>query len=186
MTESKRQEQQDAREEISEVTKDILRMQLPIQIPGLGHVNMYALVDDDGVAVIDPGLPGEDTWNSIKHRLKQAGLEPRHIHTVFITHSHPDHSAAPSRSPRNRAPGSWPTADSISAAPAARRATPICQRSIQKTIQKCTPNTTDELMLMAPAINTTNLRSTISRRTWSSSNATAAEPATRCSISSAH
>ncbi len=66
-------------------------MQLPIRIPGLGHVNMYALVDDDGVAVVDPGLPGEDTWSSIKHRLKQAGFEPRHIHTVFITHSHPDH-----------------------------------------------------------------------------------------------
>ena len=66
-------------------------MQLPIQVPGLGHVNMYGLVDREGVAVIDPGLPGEETWNSIKHRLKQAGLEPRHIHTVFITHSHPDH-----------------------------------------------------------------------------------------------
>lgn len=87
----KRQEQEDAREEISEVADGILRMELPIRIPGLGHVNMYALVDDDGVAVIDPGLPGVDTWNAIQHRLKQAGLEPRHIHTVLITHSHPDH-----------------------------------------------------------------------------------------------
>lgn len=66
-------------------------MQLPISMPGLGHVNMYALIDEDGAAVIDPGLPGAETWNAIKHRLKQAGLEPRHIHTVFITHSHPDH-----------------------------------------------------------------------------------------------
>ena len=66
-------------------------MQLPISIPGLGHVNMYALIDDDGAALIDPGLPGTATWDAILHRLKQAGLEPRHIHTVFITHSHPDH-----------------------------------------------------------------------------------------------
>ncbi len=66
-------------------------MQLPIRIPGLGHVNMYAMMDGDGVAVVDPGLPGASTWDAIVHRLKQADLEPRHIHTVFITHSHPDH-----------------------------------------------------------------------------------------------
>jgi glyoxylase-like metal-dependent hydrolase (beta-lactamase superfamily II) len=86
-----RQEQEDAKEEITEVAKDILRMQLPITVPGLGHVNMYALLDGDGVALIDPGLPGLETWNVIQQRLKQADLEPRHIHTVFITHSHPDH-----------------------------------------------------------------------------------------------
>ena len=91
MSRPKRQEQEDAKQEITEVAKDILRMELPISIPGLGHVNMYALIDDDGVAVIDPGLPGPATWDAILHRLKQAGLEPRHIHTVFITHSHPDH-----------------------------------------------------------------------------------------------
>ncbi len=91
MKKPKRQEQEDASEEITEVAKDILRMQLPIRIPGLGHVNMYALLDGDGVAVIDPGLPGVDTWEAIRHRLRQADLEPRHIHTVFITHSHPDH-----------------------------------------------------------------------------------------------
>jgi glyoxylase-like metal-dependent hydrolase (beta-lactamase superfamily II) len=87
----KRQEQEDASDQITEVAKDILRMQLPIRIPGLGHVNMYAMIDDDGVAVVDPGLPDAGTWDSIAHRLKQAGLAPRHIHTVFITHSHPDH-----------------------------------------------------------------------------------------------
>jgi len=88
---AKRQEQEDANEEVTEVAKDILRMQLPIRIPGLGHVNCYCLVDGDGAAVIDPGLPGVDTWNAIQHRLKQADLEPRHIHSVFVTHSHPDH-----------------------------------------------------------------------------------------------
>jgi len=85
MSRPKRQEQEDAKQEITEVAKDILRMELPISIPGLGHVNMYALIDDDGVAVIDPGLPGPATWDAILHRLKQAGLEPRHIHTVSIS-----------------------------------------------------------------------------------------------------
>jgi len=91
MTKPKRQEQEDAQEEITEVAKDILRMQLPIHLPGLGHVNMYALMDDDGAAVIDPGLPGTATWDAIVGRLAQAGLKPKDVHTVFITHSHPDH-----------------------------------------------------------------------------------------------
>ncbi len=91
MSKPKRQEQEDAQEEISEVAKDILRMQLPIRIPGLGHVNMYALIDNDGAAVIDPGLPGEDSWSAIVSRLAQADLKPKDVHTVFITHSHPDH-----------------------------------------------------------------------------------------------
>lgn len=90
-TKPKRQEQEDASDQIAEIAKDILRMQLPIRIPGLGHVNMYAMVDKEGVAVVDPGLPDAGTWEAIAHRLKQAGLAPRHIHTVFITHSHPDH-----------------------------------------------------------------------------------------------
>jgi glyoxylase-like metal-dependent hydrolase (beta-lactamase superfamily II) len=91
MSRPKRQEQEDAQETITEVAPDILRMQLPIQIPGLGHVNMYALLDDDGAAVIDPGLPGQVTWDAIIQRLSQADLRPKDVHTVFITHSHPDH-----------------------------------------------------------------------------------------------
>lgn len=87
----KKQEQEDARADVTEMAPNVLRMELPIRMPGLGHVNMYALLDDDGAAVVDPGLPGKDSWNAIQHRLKQAGLKPKDIHTVLITHSHPDH-----------------------------------------------------------------------------------------------
>jgi glyoxylase-like metal-dependent hydrolase (beta-lactamase superfamily II) len=91
MSKPHRQEQEPAKREIAEVGPNVLRMQLPIRMPGLGHVNMYALVDERGAAVVDPGLPGPDSWRSIKDRLKQAGLAPRHVHTVIVTHSHPDH-----------------------------------------------------------------------------------------------
>ena len=86
-----RQEQEVARTEVTEVAPNILRMQLPIRMPGLGHVNMYALLDDRGAAVIDPGLPGPWTWQAIQDRLRQAELKPKDVHTVLITHSHPDH-----------------------------------------------------------------------------------------------
>jgi glyoxylase-like metal-dependent hydrolase (beta-lactamase superfamily II) len=88
---ARRQEQEPARSEISEVGPGILRMELPIRLPGLGHVNMYALLDSEGVAVLDPGLPGPATWRAIQERLGQAGLKTKDVHTVLISHSHPDH-----------------------------------------------------------------------------------------------
>ncbi len=86
-----RQEQQDASTEVVEVAPDILRMQLPISLPGLGHVNTYALCDDRGIAVVDPGLPGKASWNALVDRLGKAGYGVKDVHTVIVTHSHPDH-----------------------------------------------------------------------------------------------
>ena len=86
-----KQEQQEARTDVSEVSPNVLRMELPISMPGLGHVNCYALLDDEGVTLMDPGLPGPDTEEALRQRLSQAGLSERNVHTVIITHSHPDH-----------------------------------------------------------------------------------------------
>jgi glyoxylase-like metal-dependent hydrolase (beta-lactamase superfamily II) len=76
---------------VTEVAPDIIRMQLPIWMPGLGHVNTYGLLDDRGLAVVDPGLPGPTSWRALKDRLKTAGFKLRDVHTVIVTHSHPDH-----------------------------------------------------------------------------------------------
>ena len=86
-----RQEQEPASEEVTEVSPGVLRMQLPIWMPGLGHVNMYGLVDSRGLTVIDPGLPGPQSWKALKARLKTAGYKLKDVHTVVVTHSHPDH-----------------------------------------------------------------------------------------------
>jgi glyoxylase-like metal-dependent hydrolase (beta-lactamase superfamily II) len=75
----------------------ILRMELPIQMPGLGHVNCYAVLDREGAAIVDPGLPGPGTWRVLQDRLRQAGLAVRHVHTVIVTHSHPDHFGGAAR-----------------------------------------------------------------------------------------
>ena len=94
---ARKQEQEPARDVVTEVAPDVLRFELPIRMPGLGHVNCYALVDGDGVALVDPGLPGPLTWRAIKDRLRKAGLQPRHVHTVIVTHSHPDHFGGAAR-----------------------------------------------------------------------------------------
>ena len=60
-----KQEQEPASEEVTEVADGVLRMQLPISLPGLGHVNCYALVDGNGVALVDPGLPGPESGSAL-------------------------------------------------------------------------------------------------------------------------
>jgi len=94
---ARKQEQEPAREEVTEVAPNVLRFELPIRMPGLGHVNCYALVDGDGVALVDPGLPGPATWRALVDRLRKADLEVRHVHSVLVTHSHPDHFGGASR-----------------------------------------------------------------------------------------
>jgi glyoxylase-like metal-dependent hydrolase (beta-lactamase superfamily II) len=92
-----KQEQEQASPEVTEVAPDVLRMQLPIRMPGLGHVNMYGLLDDRGVAIVDPGLPGPASWRAVRARLASAGIPIRRVHTVLVTHSHPDHFGSAGR-----------------------------------------------------------------------------------------
>ncbi len=86
-----RQEQEPASETIVEVAPGILRLQLPIEFTGLGHVNTYALEDADGFVIVDPGLPGKANWDTLLARLAAAGIPLARVHSVLITHSHPDH-----------------------------------------------------------------------------------------------
>ena len=64
-----RQEQEEASEEITEVARGILRLQLPTDFTGLGHVNTYAIEDSRGFTLVDPGLPSEASWNALQTRL---------------------------------------------------------------------------------------------------------------------
>ena len=86
-----KQEKEDASEEVVEVAPGIRRMQLPIDFTGLGHVNCYALEDSRGVTLVDPGLPGEESWTALRARLATAEVPLHRVHTVVVTHSHPDH-----------------------------------------------------------------------------------------------
>lgn len=86
-----RQESQPPVEAVTEVAPGILRCQLPVDMPGLGHVNAYLLLDGRGAALVDAGVPGPASWAALAARLGDAGLRADDIHTVVVTHSHPDH-----------------------------------------------------------------------------------------------
>ena len=93
----KKEEQEPATEVVSEVAPNVIRTQLPVNLPGLGHVNCYVLEDKNGIAVVDPGLPGDDSWAALTTRLKTAGYKIAEIHTVVVTHSHFDHFGSAER-----------------------------------------------------------------------------------------
>lgn len=86
-----RQEQEPATKEITEIAPGILRSQLPVELPGLGHVNCYLLEDEKGLAIVDPGLPGPKSFEDLNERLKLAGYGIENVHTIIVTHSHFDH-----------------------------------------------------------------------------------------------
>lgn len=92
-----KEEQEPASDAVTEVAPGVLRMQLPLQFTGLGHVNMYGLTDATGLAVVDPGMPGQDAWRDVVHALRQAGYRPKDVHTVVVTHAHPDHFGGAAR-----------------------------------------------------------------------------------------
>jgi glyoxylase-like metal-dependent hydrolase (beta-lactamase superfamily II) len=92
-----REEQRPPEEQVVEVAPGVLRLQLPMNMPGLGHVNCYAIEDRRGVALIDPGTPSIRSWRVLQRRLDEAGLPLRRVHTVVVTHSHPDHYGAAQR-----------------------------------------------------------------------------------------
>jgi len=59
-----------------------------IEIP-IGYVNAYAVVVDDGVVLVDTGLPGR------ADKVAKAVVAAKHsigeVHTILLTHWHPDH-----------------------------------------------------------------------------------------------
>jgi len=76
---------------VTEVGPGVLRMQLPIDLPGLGHVNCYCLEDDRGVTLVDPGVADDESWAALNDRLRQGGFTVDNVHSVLVTHSHFDH-----------------------------------------------------------------------------------------------
>ena len=94
MTRPMREEQRPPEDGVIELAPNVRRIQLPMSMPGLGHVNCYILDDERGAALVDPGLPGPNNWKALMKGLEQAEVPPERIHSIVITHSHPDHFGA--------------------------------------------------------------------------------------------
>src|SRR5437588_7318283 len=82
--------QQEPLPEAREVAAGIWKFTVPIPFP-LRTVNMYALVDNDGWAIVDTGMGMHDARAALKAGLHKAGLRIDRLHTIVLSHDHPDH-----------------------------------------------------------------------------------------------
>lgn len=69
----------------------VYRIPLPLPMAGLRAVNVYAIVDEHGVDLIDAGMALDQARESLTAALKQIGCELGDVGNYFITHAHRDH-----------------------------------------------------------------------------------------------
>lgn len=58
----------------------------------MSYVSAYLIVSDDGVTLVDSGLPG--TSNTILEALSKAARTPADLKHILITHHHSDHTGS--------------------------------------------------------------------------------------------
>ncbi len=76
--------------EAREVAPGIWKITLPIPFP-LRTVNLYALVGNDGWALVDTGMGMPDARTAFAAALQKAGLSIDRLRTIVLSHDHPDH-----------------------------------------------------------------------------------------------
>ncbi|HEX7936836.1 MAG TPA: MBL fold metallo-hydrolase [Paraburkholderia sp.] len=77
------------RGEAREIAPGVRWMRLPLPSDSLTHINVWAIEEHDGHALIDTGLGNEDTIETWRTLLE--GPLAKGITRVIVTHLHPDH-----------------------------------------------------------------------------------------------
>lgn len=93
-----------------EVAAGIFRIPLPLPTDGLRAVNVYAVVSEHGLALIDGGWAVAEAETQLRAALDLIGFGLEHITDFFVTHAHRDHYTLAAQLRR-----SWNTRISIGA-----------------------------------------------------------------------
>ena len=80
-----------AREGVFEVAPGVFRIPLPLPTDGLRAVNVYALVDEHGVVLVDSGWAIEAAREALVRALDVLGHGLADIRRFLVTHVHRDH-----------------------------------------------------------------------------------------------
>jgi glyoxylase-like metal-dependent hydrolase (beta-lactamase superfamily II) len=73
------------------VAPDVYRIPCPLPQDGLRAVNVYALVDDGQITLIDSGWAHPDTVQALENGIAQLGATLADVALVLCTHGHYDH-----------------------------------------------------------------------------------------------
>lgn len=75
---------------VKEVADDLFMITLPMPFR-LAHVNVYALIDGDGLSLFDTGGNFPGTFDILEEYLRKIGFSVTRVRRVFVTHFHADH-----------------------------------------------------------------------------------------------
>lgn len=78
-------------QEIQDLGGGVHRIPLPLPMAGLRAVNVYALIDDTGLDLIDAGMAVGNARERLVASLKELGCELGDVRNFFVTHAHRDH-----------------------------------------------------------------------------------------------
>jgi glyoxylase-like metal-dependent hydrolase (beta-lactamase superfamily II) len=70
------------------IAQDVHRLSLPY---GHGYVNVYVVLGDDGVRLIDCGQNSAGARHEFHTHLDAMGVRIADVKEIFLTHTHPDH-----------------------------------------------------------------------------------------------
>ncbi|MBE2318468.1 MBL fold metallo-hydrolase [Solirubrobacter sp. CPCC 204708] len=73
------------------VLPGVWRLRLPLDLPGVPHVNAWALKAGRGLVLVDTGLHDRGTMGHLEQALDRTGHSVRDIDLIVITHAHIDH-----------------------------------------------------------------------------------------------
>jgi glyoxylase-like metal-dependent hydrolase (beta-lactamase superfamily II) len=76
---------------VHEVAPGVYRVPLPMPNDGLRAVNVYIVVDGDGVVLIDSGWEIDDAREQLGAALAELGYGFTDVHRFLVTHMHRDH-----------------------------------------------------------------------------------------------
>jgi glyoxylase-like metal-dependent hydrolase (beta-lactamase superfamily II) len=65
---------------------------MPIDLPGVPHVNAWALRAGDGLVLVDTGMHERGSMVHIERAFDQIGHRIEDVSLIVVTHAHPDHS----------------------------------------------------------------------------------------------
>jgi glyoxylase-like metal-dependent hydrolase (beta-lactamase superfamily II) len=74
---------------VLQVAPGVLWMRMPLPMM-LNHINLWAIEDGDGWAVVDTGMRTDETLDAWR-KLFAIATDGKRLSRIFVTHMHPDH-----------------------------------------------------------------------------------------------
>lgn len=77
--------------DVDDLPPHVVRIPLPLPLKDLRVVNVYAILGDDGVTLVDSGWADEPSETVLVDALARLGFTPGDVRRIVVTHHHWDH-----------------------------------------------------------------------------------------------